>query len=172
MEVFVGILFILGFGVVWYLVPKGIAKGISAGVSGARKAVAAQQGATLSGQNSVYTEIEFTVPIQSALLFDKIEETLALPTGGLLFRAGRDDESVTYAYGSTRKMDLVYVIMLEEHSDSECRGTAQAVRWHEDVGFVTTSGTVTRLHKHVRSAIEGFGGTYTVQQNTKTGKAT
>ena len=172
MEPVLGVLLLIWIGVAYYLIRRGISKGIAAGVRGARKAVASQQGATLTGQNSVYTEINFSVPVSGAVLFDKIELTLAAPTEQptlihALFRAGRDQSSLTFAYGSKVAVGLVYVIALAGDDGSSCRGTAQAVRWTEDAGLVTVGGTVGRIHKHVTSAVEAFGGSFSVAQNTK-----
>ena len=47
-----------------------------------------------------------------------------------------------------------------ETDEAGCTGRAAAGKWIESDGQITTTENIERIHKHVRSAVEQFGGTY------------
>lgn len=175
-EGFLAVVALVGLSVVWYLIRRGLHRGIAAGVSSARRATAIRQGPALSGQNAVYTRIVFSVPTSASELFDRIEFTMAAPTEppallAGLYRAKRTDQDLTYVSGSRSKQALIYVIVVT-HSDARgCSGIAKAARWNETEGVVSVSDAISRLHKHVVSAVDALNGSRELTQNTTTQRA-
>jgi hypothetical protein len=118
------------------------------------------------GQEAVRRQIDFTAPVDGPQIIDRIRFTLDLgssPVNGLKIGGAAEDGSALLISGAGARME--YVIDTES-AQSGCAGKAAVAKWVESEGRVTSTETIERIHKHVRAAVEHFGGQFTETVNS------
>lgn len=118
------------------------------------------------GQEATHLRIEFTAPVSGPEIISRIQHTLDLSphaVNGVKLGGIADDGSAMVIDGSPAHLE--YVVNTEP-ADEGCEGQAAVTKWVESEGRVTTTETIERIHKHVRAAVEHFGGQYSETVNS------
>lgn len=152
MQTALGILGCIALVAVVYGIRRAIARGSAV-------ATGALTGNTRArGLAAVQSRVEFSAPVTGSEIVERVRYTLDLGQGyvnGLKLGGMAKDGSALLIVG---RNGLEFAIDTEP-AETGCTGWATAVLWREREGRVTETESVERILKHIRAAVEHFGGT-------------
>lgn len=157
MEVVVGILALGGLAGALYLLQRGVSRGITV-ASGAVTGNTRKRGLA-----AAHLQTDFAAPVPGRDLIARIRDTLELGTPaaqGLELGGISEDGSQLLIEQTKGWTNHLQFIVDTETDETGCTGRAIAAKWMESDGQITTTENIERIHKHVRSAVDHFGGTH------------
>ncbi len=162
MNTFLGILLLAALVGAVYLFQRVVGRGVTA-VSGAITGNTRKR-----GLEAVHLKTEFIAPVPGNQIVDRIQETLELgqksAQGLKLAGVSEDGSGLLIEQGNVLVSHLQFIVDTEP-TDTGCTGFATTAKWLESDGQITTTENIERIHKHVRSAVEHFSGTYSESSN-------
>ena len=163
METLGGVLLLAALVAVIWVVQRVMSK-VGAAAEGAFTGNTKRRGKAAAALRS-----EFTAPVAGSQVVARALETLGISDGrkaeGLKVAGGSEDGGTVLIESSTPFMTHLTFAIDTDPADAGCEGYACAVQWQESEGHVTATETIERIHKHVRSAVEHFGGQVTEARN-------
>jgi hypothetical protein len=157
MQQVMGILILIVVCVGFYYVRKGIGRGITA-IDGAFSGNTRKRGLA-----AVHLRTNFSAPVPAKQVIDRVIETLELdrPNIDSLEIGGRADDGSAIRIMSKTLLHVHLDFVLDaDDTATGCTGYGATARWLESEGQITTTEKIERIHKHVRAAVEHFGGTF------------
>lgn len=121
------------------------------------------------GLAAVHLKTEFVAPVSGQQLVGRIQETLDLgqkSAQGLKLGGVADDGSSLLIEQGNLVMTHLQFVIDTEPTEEGCEGFATAAKWLESDGQITTTENIERIHKHVRAAVDHFGGTWRESANS------
>lgn len=167
MDGILGLLLLMALGVPVYFAYRWVGRGVGR-VSGA--VVGAVTGNTRQrGLAAVHAQTDFVAPVPGPQIIARIQETLELGTKsaqGLKLDGVADDGSALIITQGNPFMEHLKFIVDTNPAGQGCTGFATTANWVESDGQITTTENIERIHKHVRSAVQHFGGKFSESTNT------